>query len=575
MRFVVSFCLTLGEREMKYIELYRFAIVLLALFMTACHGGGDGGGDEPSRVTTTTVGNATVTKEFKPNVVIFSDAASISEVTPGTFKISGPPQGFGVNSVFTWKDRPYVVKSVVAVTGDTMTVSTRDAEISEVLSRLTVSGDLTLDDADLARLAIVDESSTDIVPQVSGRETVPVARKTVKVGPCTGTTNDSSQNGSTTIVCTLLNRTVQSGLFVINGSVGIKDIRFSGISLSLSGVETVSNVQATPYVELSGQVTTSNARPGEVKGNLEVARMRVPIEATLGFVSIGVPVFLSYGVPLYNLGIRVTGAFPYVNGAFSFVGTLQTPTASVSTTGAVTSQINDAFLGIKSGVELSLTRYPTPVMSLLSGAVGWPLTDDRILSTGIYGTLGTYGSLSFQLTPPSTTACFKWKLGPRVDALVETSLLGDPISALSTTPLTLYPNSGISGETGCGPSIAITKASCSFYAQGMGTRYYIFRMTGTAQGPVGAVVQGISNPSSGIDPNHPLGTSCSAWSPYFLVGFGYSVCKRETEQQPETTEWSSYNVISSATSAYGFALLAGNGQEYARASTSEPIPCTN
>ncbi|WP_250486263.1 Ig-like domain-containing protein [Caballeronia sp. GaOx3] len=422
--------------------------------LAGCGGdtGGGGGGTTADNIETTAVGNATVRKTYKPNVIRFPDSAAITATSPDVFQIATPPRGFTVSSVFTWMDRPYVVTSVKPVTGSAaIVVTTRDAGIDEVLSQLIVTGDLSMSDVDFTRLVVAtpdDQNQlTATVNQAAAQHlSIPITR-----GPCTAKLEDVTQAASATLSCTV-SKAVQSG-FLISGTIGVKNISFQGIQLNLSSRQLVTkNAQATPFVtlaaELSGQ---SENKPGEIKDDILFAQARIPVPDTLGFVSVGVPFYLSYAVPLYNMGISVTANFPFSNGAFSFVGVLKDPTQSATTASVFTSQIKDAFIGIKSGVELALTSLPTPLASGISVAKGWPVHDDRLLAVGVFGTLGPYGSLLINIAPPKPVACFKWSLEPRLDTVVETTLSGDPIKALSSNaPLNLLPKYGIDGQSGCG-----------------------------------------------------------------------------------------------------------------------------
>lgn len=431
------------------------SLVAAIIFATLAGCGGEiggGGGTTAGNVVTTKVGNATVQKTYKPNVIVFPDSAAITAISPGVFQIATPPQGFTVSSVFTWMDRPYVVTSVNPVSGNAAIVATtRDAGIDEVLSQLIVTGDLSMSDVDFMRLVVATPDNQNQPTAIVNQAAVQRATISVTRGPCTAKLADVTQGGSTTLSCTV-SKAVQSG-FLISGTIGVKDISFMGIQLNLSARQLVTRtVQATPFVtlaaELSGQ---SENKPGEIKDDILFAQARIPIPATLGFVSVGMPFYLSYAVPLYNMGVSVTANFPYSNGAFSFLGTLKNPTQSATTAPAFTSQIKDAFIGIKSGVELELTTLPTPLASAISFAKGWPTHDDRFLSVGVFGTLGPYGSLLINIAPPKPVACFKWSLEPRLDTVVEATLLSDPIKALSSSaPLNLLPKYGIDGQSGCG-----------------------------------------------------------------------------------------------------------------------------
>ncbi|WP_180735628.1 hypothetical protein [Paraburkholderia sp. PGU19] len=540
---------------MNKVSIRLFAAVCAIPLLYSCGGGGDSSGasaTSSSAVTVTTaVGNATVQKTFQPNVTQFADNA-IQQTGKTSFQISSPPSGFGVNSVFTWEDRPYVVTSITST--NPFAVTTRDAELGEVLSQIAVTGDITIDDANLARMVVADANNTNQTPSIINSSIRSTNKSTVTLGKCKVVQNDASANGSTTVSCTA-NEIIQPGV-VISGTVGIKDISFSSVNLNKGNqTQSLASFQATPYVTLSGGVSTGQNTAATLTGNLPFARIRVPIQFTLGFVSIGIPFYLSYGLPLYNAGVGVTGSFPYTNGAFSFVGSLETPTATISTTTAFTAQMNNAFIGIKSGAELALTSTPTPVASAISVAVGWPLTDDRILSVGVFGTLGEYGSLSVSEAPPATTACLQYSMSPRVDTVLEESLLGNPIVSLGSAPLKILPALQITGSTGCNNTqLVVSSATCTNTTatfNGITAPLVYVQQNGTATGPVGTYVFADQQDYQGGVDGLPgsLAIACSAWSPAVLPSGGHGTptyyigmptCQRAATD-PETTSWSAFN----------------------------------
>ena len=153
-------------------------------------------------------------------------------------------------------------------------------------------------------------------------------------------------------------------------------------------------------------------------------------------------------MPLYNVGIGFSWEFPYTNGAFSF-GTQAFPTFTqqASTSAPYTNKVTDAFIGMKSGVELSVTNLTLPLTSLFGVGQDYPLFNGRTLAAGVYDIIGPYGSLSLNVTPP--IACFKWDLAPRVQAMVEATIAGNPIASLSGNPV-LVPGVQFDGAAGCG-----------------------------------------------------------------------------------------------------------------------------
>lgn len=509
-------------------------LLVVPSMLSSCGGSGDSistsSGDSTAMSVTSNVGNATIEKVFKPHVTQFGDS-SVQQTAPATFRIDSPPVGFGLNSVFTWGDRPYVVTSVTS--NNPLVVTVRDAQFDEVLSQLKVTGDITIDDANSSRMVVADASNSNQTPAVS----ISVIRSTtVKVGLCKMVDNDSTESGATTVSCTV-NTQIQPGVS-ISGSVGIKGIKFSDVNLDKTGRgQSVSTFQATPYVTISGQISGKQNTTATLKGDILYARIRMPISLTLGFVSIGVPFYLSYSVPLYNSGISVTGSFPYTNGSFGYVGTLQVPTASVTTAAVFTAQLNDAFLGIKSGAELALTSTPTPLASAINVATGWPIKDDRLLAVGIFGTIGAYGSMSVNVTPPTTTACLKYALAPRVDTVVESSLFGDPIASLALTPLKILSGLQISGSTGCAGQVIINTVSCkpTSYAGGPAVDW---QMSGTATGPVGSILSA----AQGAYDQGQWSTTCTNWTAGKMPVLGGATSCQRSSTDPETTSWSSSNI---------------------------------
>lgn len=263
------------------------AIVVGAL--TSCGGGGG-----VNNAVTTTVGNATIQKTFQPNVVQFPDNAGITVISPGVLQVSAPPTGFGTNSVFTWMDHPYVVTSVKPVSGSAaIVITTRDAAINEVLSQLIVTGDISINDADLSRMIIVTPESQPT--SMAGAAAVQHAATTAHtIGSCKGEIGDPSQGGGTTISCTVSEAIQDVPGFVMSTTLGVKDILFAGVRFNLqTGQQTISSTTFTPYISIAAQIEGEPNKPGEVKGDWFIAEIKEPIPTTLGLLSIGVPLYVS------------------------------------------------------------------------------------------------------------------------------------------------------------------------------------------------------------------------------------------------------------------------------------------
>ncbi|HEX7907796.1 MAG TPA: Ig-like domain-containing protein [Paraburkholderia sp.] len=444
-------------------------IAIIVGALSSCGGGGDIGGGGGATVVTTTVGNATIQKTFQPNVTQFPDSAAISVLSPGVLQVASPPPGFGANSIFTWMDHPYVVTSVTPVSGSSaIVVATRDAAINEVLSQLTVTGDISINDADLTRMIVVTtDTQPAATPTAAATNAVQHATVTENTeGPCKIERGDPAQGGGTTASCTGTWPIPDVNGFVVTLTGGVKDLLFSGVRYNLkTGEQTIANTTFTAYINFAAQISAEPNKPGEFKTDWPKAQIKAPLPGALAFLSVSFTLAGSYSLPLYNVGVGVNWDFPYANGAFSYGGfALQTFSQQAATTPAYTNKTDDAFAGVKAGAELALTSLPLPLASVFGVSADTPLFNGRILAAGVFDIIGPYGSLNLTVTPPN--ACFRWDMAPRAQALVETTILGDPIVSISGAPVVLVPGVEFKGEAGCGSASVLVSANPTSIATG-------------------------------------------------------------------------------------------------------------
>lgn len=439
---------------------------VMSLLLAACGGGVNSSNtttnDDSNTETFTTQGGATIQMTFQPNVVRFPDtAAGITATGLDTFAFNPAPPNLTVNSVFTWIERAYVVLSIQPGSNGAIVVNTRDAQFDEVFKQLTVTGDLTLDDADGSRMVVVDADNDVITPTASESAAAAVARAASTPPPsCKYTTKDPALGGETNVSCSY-SRALSAG-FVVTYSGGVKDIKFVGVNLNSAG-STISGTtyEFTPFFTIAAQLYGQNPnQAAEIKNDVLLFEERIPIPESFDFLSISVPFYFSYDLPLYNLGIAGSATFPYTNGAFNFAGALQTPFAEVTggfTGFGFTSKIDDAFEGGKTGVALVLSKWPTPLSSFV-GNLRWPFGDDSFLTLGVYGKLGFGGSLSYSVTPPVRTGCFKWNLSAESIGESKISLLADDLATF-TSAAEIYPGSTLDGQAGCNTGTLTVAAS--------------------------------------------------------------------------------------------------------------------
>ncbi|WP_227458680.1 hypothetical protein [Cupriavidus pauculus] len=461
------------------------------------------------------------------------DDNALSAVDGTTLSALSLPAGVAIGSVFTWKDRPYVVTEILRGHDSTRLV-VRPAEFSEVLDDLTVQGDLDMTSIDASRIGIVVSNDSSASLSTTNDLRQPTTVRYV-IGPCTA--NVGSTPGEASDATCLVSVDYSDFRFTLN--VGIRNALFSKTKVSATasnlGYEAMS---VTPFVRATASLLTDKKQPVSLaKDNIPVVYLQIPFYSTLGFLRIDMPVRLDVALPIFKFEAGSEVTFPYSNGVWSMTASIDTPVASIATDTLFKYESVGHIYGVV-GADLVLGRLPVLKPAAYTFEANSP---DRLLSMGAFFKGGWEGTLSAEVADLNARPCFRWALQGKGGVASDVRVLNNPIEALSRVAMQPFgiPVAGQSGcDEGATPEVTITKATCVKGTNGA-NNYLVVELEGTASGPEGSQVLGANFE---IGSNRPIfqyqSLTCSTWDHADTSMLNDpSVCQRKPGQ-PLTTAWS-------------------------------------
>lgn len=416
---------------MKHGRKYLFNVLQMAgvIFMISACGGGGGGSsgfavlpqinppatNEPPVAADrrleaqTTSGDGKITMILQPDVVVIADEAQTAPSNALTFVFTNSSPPISTGAPFTWKDRAYVATSVEILSDGTKRVTHRPAEIKEVLKDLRVEGTIRTADLDpsSAALALAEGVMQNTETQRAGLQRnspqqITVPQSATKSGCSLETAGSNSGDSLTCIV----SAPSKNG-FQFQGNIGFRDFQFSGLTVGLSEAAKAGDLQVTPFVGLDFMVTGENASSPELKGDYTAFRFQVAVAKTLNFVQLQMPVGISYNLPFVKLGAGFEAQLPYKAGKLgSPVYSASLPIVTTSSDLPFKIGLDDAFAGVKSGVEIVLVKIPRLLPSVF--AWGEQMDSERLASAGVFYKAGIRGSLSAELRTSNSKPCLSY-----------------------------------------------------------------------------------------------------------------------------------------------------------------------
>lgn len=438
----------------------RFAIYAAVVAMLgACSGGGgnnDGGsgtqspGAQSAQTVTTDVGSAKVTAIFLPGVIRIQPS-SATRLSDTNLLIVSMPDGFSVGTVFTWADRAYVVTAMAEAGGNGTTVSVRPARFDEVLSDLTVKGDLSLADMDADSLTWDDGSDVlQSQPTSTGAPEVLTPKAALPNTQINCEMKKDSQAGTVTseISCAI-SRTFQ-GTVALTGKVGLRDLKYSNLDFRYrQNIKQQDSIKGTLFFQGGAKVLTGNNGSTELKYEPALVRVKVAVPDTLGFLHVDLPVVGKIDLPLMKLEVSASLDLPFTNDTIGLAGTLNTPIASVNTAGTFKYEIPDGFLGVQAGIELNLSKEPIRPVEFAFGGNDANEADNQLLSVGAYYKYGVGGLLSVEGGQNVSGICFKYSLRGQAGASFGASVLSGGFSTrIEGVQQRAFANPALDGQSG-------------------------------------------------------------------------------------------------------------------------------
>jgi hypothetical protein len=436
----------------------RCKSLMLVLVLAGCGGkGGDdegpaptGGSDPPTPVVTSVrVGDATISKTLQPGVVELAEGeAQSSGVT--TLQVTPSRASLAAGNVITWKDRAYVVTGVAPVTGGGAQLTVRDASYSEVLSDLTVSGDLDMSNIDTGQIQVAVDSGVSTASFIDTRSPPPIRTlaTTFKGQTCEGSIGERVKGETSEIKCAVFKRD-ETGAFEIRVDVGVRDLFARGVNVRpFAGEVSIDNFSVTPFLRVSASVLDDSKETKNIEKKFPIISISLPLTATYGLVSVSLPVSMEVVLPLFKFTVNGEGSIKYLNGSWTPEGSVDTPVASINTANVFKYDARGQVYGVI-GAELVASRFPRvrPLVDTFKETL-----PDRLAETGVYFKQGFEGGLSVNVEEINSAPCFSWSLQAKAGATAKTKFGSTTLAELAS--LTNY-GPITSGSTGCetlGPS---------------------------------------------------------------------------------------------------------------------------
>jgi len=506
-------------------EWQGWKFLLLALVLTGCGGKGDvergtaptGENKPPPPVAASIkVGDATISKTLQPGVIELAEGeAQLLEAT--TLQISPSKASLTAGQVITWKDRAYVVTAVSPGAGGAAQATVRDASYSEVMSDLTVNGDLDMSNIDTSRIQVAVDSgvTTASFVDTGSSPLIRTLATTFKGRTCEGSIGERAKGETSEIKCAVIKRD-ETGQFEVRVDVGVRDLFLGGVNVRPFAQDvSVDNFSVTPFLRVSASVLTESKETRTIEKSFPIISISFPIVATYGFVSVSVPVSIEVGLPLFKFTVSGEGSIKYLNGSSTPQGSVDTPVAMLSTANVFKYDAKGQVYGVI-GTELVATRLPRvrPLTDIFKEAL-----PDRLATTGVYFKQGFDGGLSVNVEEINSAPCFTWSLQGKAGATGKTK-----VGASALGELTSLANSGavISGSTGCetlGPSpggFNLNSLACKKNANGS------------------ASITGLY--SAGLTPGEQI--TVIAWSTEYLTGMTTpNACSSPTYAFPDNRKF--------------------------------------
>lgn len=367
---------------------WRLVAPVAIAFLAAC-----GGGDpesEPSQSpgpTALPVNSSGVKLTLKAGVLQVPADVSVAAVGDSTLELTPPQASLTVGTVFTARDRPYVVLSTSSSPA-MQTLSVRTATPDEVIESLEIDGDLDVRTLDLSRaVARTSDGSRGLVLQGAGHmKSDQDAPGKGWQGACAGAaaTTKNTVNISCSIDYTTEDEAAKFGGSVEFANLSVTKMRYSFASPTAMAASMEADVQGALEMTLfpaKGDPEKSWA------GTRVLVRVEIPIPGTLGFGSVRLPYALEYKVPLPPLQVRVNFA------AKLAAGKLSDETASIVVSAGSYEPSKDEFTvalpgysRVVVGVEIAATKRIAAL-----GLAVLPDSDNDLATAGVFAKVGPSG----------------------------------------------------------------------------------------------------------------------------------------------------------------------------------------